>query len=337
MGEEKKKELLQWHPAFYAGIQIEFGEEAEYLEFESEHMLGSKPMQVDVLIIKKESAREIKKNIGRIFRIHNLVEYKSPEDSLTVDDFYKVYGYACFYKADTKKADEISAKDITVSFVCSRYPQKLADHLTRERCCSMEVYGAGIYYIRGLMFATQLIVTKQLSEEENLWLKNLTNDLGGDEEARKLLRVYEKHQAETLYQSVMNVIVRANEERFKVSNMCEALEELMKDRIKELEEKAVSRGMEKGMKEGMEKGMKEGMEEGMKEGMKEGIKEGMREGMEKGMEKGIEKGIEKGVQQTLLAQIRKKLEKGKSLEQIADELEETEDVIWPLYNQLRTE
>ena len=30
------EKLLQWHPAFFAGIQIEFGEEAKYPEFKSE-------------------------------------------------------------------------------------------------------------------------------------------------------------------------------------------------------------------------------------------------------------------------------------------------------------
>ena len=28
-------EKIQWHPAFDAALQIEFGEEAEYLEFDS--------------------------------------------------------------------------------------------------------------------------------------------------------------------------------------------------------------------------------------------------------------------------------------------------------------
>lgn len=103
---EEKKSVLQWHPAFFAGLQIEFAEEAKYLEFESEHMLSSKPMQLDVLVIKKDKKRQIKKNIGRIFRTYNIVEYKSPDDSLSIDDFYKVYGYACFYKSDTGDSTE---------------------------------------------------------------------------------------------------------------------------------------------------------------------------------------------------------------------------------------
>ena len=62
MTEKNKKEqrvvdeegnLLQWHPAFYAGIQIELENELDKLIFESEHNLSKKPMRIDVLIIKK--------------------------------------------------------------------------------------------------------------------------------------------------------------------------------------------------------------------------------------------------------------------------------------------
>ena len=97
---QKKKETdaTYWHPAFYAGIQIELEDDADNLVFENEHQLGKKPMEIDVLIIKKETDRPVKKNIGRIFKKYNIIEYKSPDDSLSVDDFYKVYGYTCFYK-----------------------------------------------------------------------------------------------------------------------------------------------------------------------------------------------------------------------------------------------
>ena len=126
-GSETK--LLQWHPAFYAGIQIEFAEEVEKLIFENEHQLGKKPMGIDVLIIKKKGEDQIHKNIGRIFRKHNIIEYKSPEDYLSIDDFYKVYGYACFYKSDTNYVDSIKTDEITISFVCKSRPRNLIKHL----------------------------------------------------------------------------------------------------------------------------------------------------------------------------------------------------------------
>jgi len=214
-----QKRLLQWHPAFFAGLQIKLSEEAEYLSFESEHMLSSRPMQMDVLIIKKDRERQIQKNIGRIFRTYNIVEYKSPDDSLTIDDFYKIYGYTCFYKSDTGKADEIRAEELTISLVCSRYPRKLLRYLQKEQHRTIERQEAGIYHIPDGLFAIQLIVTKQLPEESNLWLKSLTNNLESDKDAERLLHAYGKHRTEGLYQSVMDVVVRANKERFMVSDM----------------------------------------------------------------------------------------------------------------------
>ena len=71
--QKEEAKMLQWHPAFFAEIQIELQEDAEHLIFENEHQLGTKPKEIDVLIIKKDKGRVIRKNIGRIFRQHNIV------------------------------------------------------------------------------------------------------------------------------------------------------------------------------------------------------------------------------------------------------------------------
>ena len=108
---------LQWHPAFFADLQIELESESSNLIFENEHQLGTKPKEIDILVIKKNRNIPIKKNIGRIFRKHNIIEYKSPEDSLTINDFYKVIGYTYFYKSDTQKQNIIKFEDLTISLV----------------------------------------------------------------------------------------------------------------------------------------------------------------------------------------------------------------------------
>ena len=104
--EEKTKEKtgsVQWHDCIEAVFRVELGEEAEKLEFEREHQLSNKPLEMDLLIVKKESDEAIHKNIGQIFRKHNIIEYKSPKDYLSINDFYKVYGYACIYQSYTEK------------------------------------------------------------------------------------------------------------------------------------------------------------------------------------------------------------------------------------------
>lgn len=237
--------LLQWHPAFYAGIQIEFYTESDKLIFESEHNLSKKPMQIDVLVIKKIAEDIIHKNIGRIFRKYNIVEYKSPTDYLSIDDFYKVYGYTCFYKSETKIVDSIKITDLTITFVCQKYPRELVDHLWKIRGFGLEKIDEGIYYITKDIVPIQLLVISELSEQENLWLKCLTNDLDDMVTIDRLSEEYGAHEHEELYKSVMNVIVRANKERFKeATNMCEALREIWAEDF----EQARSEGVEIGIK-----------------------------------------------------------------------------------------
>ena len=57
------------------------------------------------------------------------------------------------------------------------YPRKLIQHLKSVRGYRLVPKDNGIWYIEGGMFPMQLIVTSKLSEEDNFWLKNLTNDL----------------------------------------------------------------------------------------------------------------------------------------------------------------
>ncbi len=50
-----KKEKLQWHPGFCAAIQIELEDQAGEMDFLSEYNLSKKPLQADLVIIKKQS------------------------------------------------------------------------------------------------------------------------------------------------------------------------------------------------------------------------------------------------------------------------------------------
>ena len=84
-----KKTKLQWHPAFSAALRITLQEEMKFLEMHEEYPLSKKPPQIDVLIIKKRKDIAIQKAVGRIFRKHNIIEYKAPGDYLSIMIFTK--------------------------------------------------------------------------------------------------------------------------------------------------------------------------------------------------------------------------------------------------------
>ena len=237
-----KDDKIQWHPAFDAALQIELGDEAKYLEFESEHMLTKKPMQIDVLV-KNDKHVKIQKNIGRIFRQYNIIEYKSPKDDLNIDDFYKTYAYACIYKSDTEAVDRIQATELTISFVCYHYPRAMLNKLERDRGITVESVDDGIYYLLGDAIPIQLIVVPVLSKENNYWLNNLRNDLKSGGEIRRFIELYEKNKNSKLYQALADTIMRANWEEVKEERkMCEALKELFADDLRESELKGRNAG-----------------------------------------------------------------------------------------------
>ncbi|MDR2717379.1 MAG: hypothetical protein LBB89_04860 [Treponema sp.] len=163
---------IPWHPAFVEALQMELQDYEDVLEFHPEYQLTSEPLRIDCVVIKKAKDVVIKKNIAVIFREWNLLEYKSPDDYISVADFYKVYGYACLYASFQK----VPITSLTVSFIESHYPQKLLDHLKNERNYTVAETGAGIYNISGDILPIQVIDSRKLSADENLWLKSLSNE-----------------------------------------------------------------------------------------------------------------------------------------------------------------
>ncbi|MCL2379988.1 MAG: hypothetical protein FWC64_00170 [Treponema sp.] len=202
-----KEGHIAWHPAFFEAIQMEFNEYRNTLQFLSEHQLTKEPLRIDVVVIKKAADVEIKKSIGAIFRGVNILEYKSPDDYVSVEDFYLVYSYACLY-VSLYKTD---IDDLTLTFVESRRPEKLIEHLTKKRNFTVEKNGHGIYIVKGDVLPIQIINNRELSTEESVWLKDLDNQL----DARRVRRITDKIAGlgkDAQIWAYLDVIARANEE-----------------------------------------------------------------------------------------------------------------------------
>ena len=246
------KAKLQWHPAFSAALRITLQDEMKYLEMHEEYLLGKKPLQMDILLIKKIKNIPRRKSIGLIFREHNIIEYKSPDDYLSINDFYKVYAYACLYQSDTDKVKEIDPETLTITFVCSHYPREMFRHLINVRGIIIEDKGNGIYYLKGDPIPMQLLLTPKLSEKESYWLQNLRTDLKAGTEIRSLVARYEKHKHSKDYEAVMDLITRANWKEMEVERkMCDALKELLSEELQEANARGKSEGRSEGRSEGI--------------------------------------------------------------------------------------
>ena len=240
---------IHWHPAFLQAIKQELFDYRDSLEYKYEYQLTAEPLRIDLLIIKKPKDLAIQKNIARIFRTDNLLEYKSPKDKLSVKDFLKVYAYANLYAAITP---HVELADITITFIENRHPRKLIAYLTDIRGYKVEEPFPGIYLVTGDYIPMQIIETKKLSERENLWLKSLTNDLEIPHLNDILERSSQNEQALSL-DAYFNVLIHANPEVFlEVLKMNTAT-------FEEVFTKAgiipqwIERGIERGIKQEKEK------------------------------------------------------------------------------------
>jgi hypothetical protein len=168
---------------------------------------------VDLLIIKKEAGFTINNKIADIFKTHNIIEYKSPSDYISIHDFNKVLGYAYFYSALHK----VDVRDITITFAGNHYPSKLFEHIVGELGYSVKEAWSGIYHISGGTMAMQLINRKRLSGE-SLWVKGLGDDLSFEELNRLIAgSVEEKSAVQGAYMDlVLNANKKSLEEKMKL-------------------------------------------------------------------------------------------------------------------------
>jgi hypothetical protein len=127
------------------------------------------------LIIKKKKDAVIKKNIAQIFRQFNVVEYKSPGDRVTIENYHKTQCYSRLYASLNK----VDINEMSVTIVATRRPRKLLSFLRKQY--AVKNVQDGIYIVEGDTSATQILVSEELPKEDNFWLSSLRNDLTEDQ------------------------------------------------------------------------------------------------------------------------------------------------------------
>ena len=109
-----------------------------FREFITEYQLTDEPLRIDVLVIKKLKDIQINRAIGKIFRKYNILEYKSPTDYISIDDYYKVKAYVYLYKALSQETDGVNIDEITITLTSSKYPRKLMNYLKNKQGAVVE-------------------------------------------------------------------------------------------------------------------------------------------------------------------------------------------------------
>ena len=237
--------VVDWHSGFYGAIGLEFLENDADLEYDSEHQLNHNPIRIDLLVVKKNKDIELVNELGAKFRGHNIMEYKSEKDRLSIDTVFKANAYAALYKAYGQSVDEIKADDITVTLAREAYPREAFKAL-RKYGYEIEQVHPGIYLVTGrYIFPTQIVVFNQLDENLHFWLTNLHRNINKDRMKEAVLKVYDlRGKAGLMYgMAYISAVVEANGKAVKeLSNeegfdMGKVMEEILHDKLIEREQK----------------------------------------------------------------------------------------------------
>ena len=235
--QKNKREIIQWHPAAYAALELELKDEKDILEFKNEHELSKKPLKIDFLVIKKDNDCKISKSIGKLFRRYNIIEYKSPDDALNIDTLFKGIAYACLYKSFGTVVNEIKSNEISITFIRQVKPDGLFSVLEELPDVTIVPFEKGIYYIEGnMLFPIQFIVTEELPLEEYEWLTLLHNEPNVDN-VKKLFSKLTMEEVQVNIEnmaSVLDVVMQVNNRYLDVMEEVAPMDAKVKSVLEEM-------------------------------------------------------------------------------------------------------
>ena len=237
----RKKTVVDWHSGFYGAIGLEFIENESEIDLYDEKLLNHHPLRIDLLVVKKKPEVRIDNEVGDFFLGHNVMEYKSEDDELSIDTIFKANAYASLYKAYAKRVDEIKADDITVTLARISCP--------RDAFIALKEYGyfidnphKGIYIVTGrYIFPTQIIVMGELDPELHYWLTNFRKNISEKSFRELIIRVHSlESKLKKMYgKYYFSTIAEWNQQQHEKlkgdASMTKYLEEFYKEELEERE------------------------------------------------------------------------------------------------------
>ncbi len=227
-----------------------------------EYELYKQPMVVDMLVIKKNCDIELDPGWAKIFRPHNIIEYKSPADNPpTLAVFNKLIGYAYTYAAK----EEVKISDMTATLVCTKKPEKLFETLKKDFGYNILQKEDEIYYIIQKGAAPEKALAIQtVTQKSELLLQALDkgplDEATADEIARFLAAVGGEVLRERLgfwFRAIspenFNIIVERTKNMESIGTLDEQREEFL-ELVDELHEKFKRMWLQKEMQEGRKEG-----------------------------------------------------------------------------------
>lgn len=154
-----------WHSWFYTLLNILLYKfRKDRVTVLPEVKFGAMPPIADFIVVKEYSIVDLGLKIFSFFRKYNIIEFKSPDDELSIFVLWKVIAYAGFFIY----RDRVPDNEITLTLVRAAKPIKLFEDLEKRGATIVDDPTKGIYTIENWddHFPIQIIVSTELEGDE---------------------------------------------------------------------------------------------------------------------------------------------------------------------------
>ena len=228
-----------WHAGFEALLRIETHKYENKVHIRTEEEIGVVPPRTDFVVLVEDEQVEFEKEIFKIFRKVNILEYKNPHDSLSERVIRKVCGYANLYIGTAEHEGDRPAEQVTVSiFRAVKNPELFRN--MEENGTLVQSEAPGIYRVVGIAdLPFQIVITGELKGEEYAAYRALT-DRADAVDVEQMIEEIGREKDDTLrehYRVLIKLIIEKNPQFIEVirreSAMEDVLMEIVKDRVDE--------------------------------------------------------------------------------------------------------
>ncbi|XME04317.1 hypothetical protein QYZ88_009110 [Lachnospiraceae bacterium C1.1] len=173
-----------WHSWFYTLLNILlYRFRKDRVMVLPEVKLGAMPPIADFIVVKEDSIVDLGLEVFSFFHKYNIIEFKSPDDELSIFVLWKVVGYACLYI----NRDRVPDNEITLTLVRAAKPVRLFKDLEDRGAKvvdgSVDGPAKGIYTIENWddHFPIQIIVSTELEGDEYAFFRTISKKPADDD------------------------------------------------------------------------------------------------------------------------------------------------------------
>ena len=187
-----------WHREFEDALQLDVESWDNGSWLIREHTLGEDAPRIDFIVVSGENLPDDVKDIFKLFRKKNVIEFKGPGDKLTHLTIFKVAAYVYFYVATAKSKENVSIDEVTASIFFSEEEKGLLAKLQKEGIVE-KTDADGVYIVKGIVNVPFQIIN--------------VNELKGKENAA--YRVLKAHADETDVDYLLDALKKADDQNSK--------------------------------------------------------------------------------------------------------------------------